>query len=252
MKVQGILIVLSSLVLLAGCIKTDPAPPTGLPATTATTAPTVSSPPVATGSPTASITPGVLQATYSLNIATLTELPDGVGKVADQKGRTDQALAFSGETTKIEVPWDINAEKHPQLTITVWARFTGNIEDKAQFQVVSSDDGEFDRSVGLDARAGEWGWSAFAGEGEVMGGVSVQPNEWTFLAVTYDQTQGRSQLSVGENTVEAKEGALGAGHPFVWIGGNPSFGEHFVGDIAHVQIFNRVLTPEELRSVRDQ
>lgn len=252
MKVQGILIALFSLGLLAGCVKTDPAPATGTPTSGLSAAPTASSPSAATSSPAASATPNVLQAAYSLDIATLTELPEGVSKVADQKGRAEQALAFSGELTKVEVPWNINAEKHPQLTITAWGRFTGNIEDRAQFQVVSCDDGGYDRGVGLDARAGEWGWSAFAGEGEVMGGIPVQPNEWTFLAVTYDQAQNRSQLTVGETAVEAKKGALGTAHPFVWIGGNPSFGEHFIGDIAHVQIFNRVLTPEELKSVRDQ
>ena len=226
-------LVLSLLLLVAGCSK---------PGTVSTSSSPV---PVAA-------TPGGLSSVYSLDLSSLTELPEGITKIADQKGRPDQALAFSGAATKLEMPWDINAEKHPQLTMTAWARFTGNPEDKAQLQVISQDDGGYDRSIGLDARAGEWGWSAFAGEAEVVGGVPVKPNEWVFLAATYDQVSGRTQLAVGDTAVPAKEGPLGAGHAFVWIGGNPSFAEHFVGDIAHVQIFDRVLTNEELKTVREQ
>ena len=237
----------ATLLLCAGCVKKI-AEPVSTPSTPAVAA----TPTAASTVAASSATPGALSALYRLDLSTVGELPAGVGKTADQKGRPESALSFSGESTKLELPWDINVEKHPQVTITAWARFMGNPEDKAQFQVVSSDDGDFDRSVGLDGRAGEWGWSAFAGQGGVIGGLPVKSGEWVFLAVTYDQEGDASQLTVGEESVPAKEGQLGKGHPFVWIGGNPSFGEHFVGDIAHVQVFDRVLTPEEIATVRDQ
>lgn len=250
MNVQRFSLVLLSLFLLAGCSKSDQGGATASPAPAVGTPSVIATSPAATGTP--PLSSEVLKSAYSLDVSSLTELPEGITKVADQKGRADQALAFSGATTKLEMPWDINAERHSQLTITAWARFTGNPEDKAQFQVVSQDDGGYDRSIGIDTRAGEWGWSAFAGEGEVMGGIPVVPNEWVFLAVAYDQGKRSSQLTVGESAVPAREGSLGAGHAFVWIGGNPSFGEHFVGDIAHVQVFDRVLTDEELKTVREQ
>lgn len=237
-----------TLLLWSGCDRkpSDPA--------SSTFTPTVAGTPLAaaTATPAMVAKPGALSPLYGLDLSALSELPNGVSRTTDQKGQADAALSFSGEGTRIELPWDINAEKHPQLTITAWARFTGNPEEKPQLQVVSSDDGGYDRSVGLDARAGEWGWSAFAGEGAVMGGLSVKSNEWVFLAVTYDQTADASQLTVGKETAPVKKGPLGKGHPFVWIGGNPSYGEHFVGDIAHVQIFDRVLTPEQLATVRQE
>lgn len=201
----------------------------------------------ATGSPSAKPA-----ATYSLDPESLRELPAGVTRVADQKGRPGQAFAFSGQMSKIEVPWDINPEKSPRITITAWARFTGNPEEQGLYQVISHDNGDYDRSLGIDTRAGSWGWSAFAGDAFVIGGVPVTPNEWTFLSASYDQTAKTAQMTAGGTVVPAKTSVLGKGHPHLWIGGNPSFAEHFIGEIAHVQIFDRILTPEELRLVENQ
>ena len=241
---------LLSALLLSGCVKQEPPVASSSPATPAA----VSTPVGATSTPAESRgSESALSPILSLDLASSAELPAGITKVADQKGRDGQALAFTGESSKIEVPWDISVEKFPKLTITAWARFTGDPEGKGQFQIVSHDNGEFDRSLGIDSRAGEWGWSAFAGSAGVIGGLPIVANEWVFLAVSYDETEGVSRLTVGDATTPAKEAShLGAGQPFVWIGGNPSFGEHFVGDIAHVQVFDRVLTDEELKAVREQ
>lgn len=245
MKINKALLILWSTLLLSACMRQ------GSPAASPTVqASSVSQTPVPIGS----TSPGVrLNPTFSLDLTSLSELPVGITKIADQKGRADEALAFNGEATKVQLPWDINVEKYPKLTITAWARFTGEPEEKPQFQVVSHDDGGFDRSLGIDARSGEWGWSAFAGDANVIGGIPIRPKEWVFLAVSYDESAGESRLTVDDAVVLAKEEShLGSGHPFVWIGGNPGFGEHFVGDIAHVQVYDRVLTDEELKSVREQ
>lgn len=252
MKITGIFVSVLSFLLLSGCNKPNVesgATVTSTPAVVATAGETTSTPPAVATSETPSSQ--AIPATYSLDPSTA-ELTDGITKVADQKGRADQGLAFTGEGTKLELPWDINTEKYPQLTITAWARFTGNVEERAQYQVVSHDDGNFDRGLGIDARAGEWGWSAFAGDAGVIGGVPLVANEWVFLAITYDQEGGASRLTVRDTQLSPIESKLGTGHPHVWIGGNPSFGEHFVGDIAHVQIFDRVLTDDEIKAVKDQ
>lgn len=246
MKMLSILLSLTAL-LTSGCTK-PPATSPPIPITTTASASPLA--PASLASPVS--TPGVIAPLYSLDPSALSDLPVGIKKVADQKGRSDQALAFDGKDTKIELPWDISAEKHPQLTIAAWARFTGDPLATPQYQVISSDDGDYDRSLGLDGRAGQWGWSAFAGEGGVMGGLPVQPGDWIFLAVTYDQTSSTSQLTVGNQKAPEAKGAIGKSHPFIWIGGNPSFGEYFIGDIAHVEIFDRILSAEEIARIREQ
>lgn len=257
---KTLILIFISLLLVVGCARTGtPLPGTSpqastLPQASATPSSGPASPTAtpAVGATASPVAGSAIPAVYSLDPSALKELPEGVTRVADQKGRPDQALAFTGQMTKVEVPWDINPEKHPQLTITAWARFMGKPEERGLFQVVSHDNGDYDRSLGIDTRAGEWGWSAFVGDAFVMGGVKVNPQEWVFLSVSYDQTGKLSQMTVGETVVPGKPALLGKGHPFLWIGGNPSFGEHFIGEIAHVQIFDKVLSPEELRTVQNQ
>ena len=101
---------------------------------------------------------------------------------------------------------------------------------------MSHDNGSYDRGMGMDARAGQWGWSAFAGTDQVIGGAPVRQNEWTFLAVTVIKQPKTTKLWVGDAEFTAQTSEMGEGHEFLWIGGNPSYGEHFVGDIANVKI----------------
>lgn len=198
-------------------------------------------------------TPTFPKPLYSLDdVIADASLPIGVTTTADQKGRAGQALAFTGKQTYLQLPWDINPDPHPLLTITAWARYRGPADFLGQAQVVSHDDGDYDRSIGLDARGGKWGWSSFAGSAEVIGGAQVKVGEWIFLVVSYDQTAGRVVLEARGTSFPVAKGKLGPGHPFVWLGGNPSFGEPFIGDIAHVRIFNRILTSAELRAVQSE
>ncbi len=182
----------------------------------------------------------------------LGELPSGVTTTADQRERPGQALAFSGEGSKVSVPLDINAAKFPLLTVTAWVRFRGDVASTPQMQAFSQDNGDFDRGFGVDHRAGRWGWSAFGGTAGVFGGAPVKAEEWTFLVLIYDQLNQQASLLVNDETFEVAKADLGAGESFFWLGGNPGFDEFFVGDIAHLQIFDRLLTPEQLVAVKDR
>lgn len=179
-------------------------------------------------------------------------LPEGVTPTADQKQRPNQALAFSGEKSKVQVPVDLSASAHPKLTITAWVRFRDDLGSTPQMQAVSQDDGDFDRGFGVDDRAGRWGWSAFGGTAGVFGGAPVKAEEWTFLAVIYDQLNKQASLLVNDQTFEVTEADLGSGQSFFWLGGNPAADEFFLGDIAHLRVDGRVLTPEQLMTIKER
>lgn len=179
-------------------------------------------------------------------------LSAGVTLTEDQKKRAKQALAFSGEESRVQIPLGIDSEAYPQLTMTAWVRFRGDLAGTPQMQAVSQDNGDYDRGFGVDHRAGRWGWSAFGGTAGVFGGAPVKAEEWTFLVVVYDQLNKEASLLVNDQTFEVTKADLGAGQSFFWLGGNPASGEHFVGDIAHVQMFDRVLTPEQLVAIKNQ
>lgn len=170
-----------------------------------------------------------------------------VGLAPDHKGNPEKAFAFSGDKG-ITTPFNINPEALPQCTLVTWARY--NSEPGAVQQVFSHDDGGFDRSMGLDDRAGQWGWSCFAGNQSVLGGFPVTAGEWTFLAVAYDANNSTVSFYAGDQKVQVSEARLGTGLEATSLGTNPSYGEFFHGDVEPVMVFDRVLTDAEIDALR--
>lgn len=180
-------------------------------------------------------------------------LPEGIEKVEDQSGRAGRAVRLQEDSAPITVPVDVDPEALPVLTMTVWARFDGDPDQAAYMRVLSHDDGEFDRSLGLDDRTEEgYGWSCFAGSSEVVGGVPAEPGQWVFLAAVYDQPQKKVTFRVNDQSITVDQAELGPGvRDLLAIGHSPSFHEPFVGDIANVRLYDRALTDEEFEAVRN-
>jgi hypothetical protein len=170
---------------------------------------------------------------------------NGAALTSDKNGKSDSAFLFNGTTDSISVPVNINPSVLPEVTITAWVR-----ADKKNpvRQVVSNDNGGFDRSMGIDFRGGGNGWSAFSGTDSLLGFQPVVLDEWIFLAVVYDQPAGTVQLYVNNNVIEGT-GAIGAGCDSLLIGASPVFGEYFSGAIDEVRIYNRALTPSEIQDI---
>ena len=172
---------------------------------------------------------------------------EGVTLTADHRGNAGKAFQFKGEQG-LPVEFNLNPEALPQCTLVTWARYTG--ESQGVHQVISHDDGGYDRSLGLDDRGGQWGWSCFAGNQGVLGGIAVKPAEWTFLAVVYDEAAQTTTLYVGDEKAEAKDSHSGAGQETLNLGANPSYGEFFEGDVEPVMVFDRALSEEEIRALQ--
>lgn len=166
------------------------------------------------------------------------------------QGRIGQAWNFDGKESYMKINLDINPSQYPQLTMSAWARYTGPDSD-GPFQVISHDDGGYDRSLGIDTR-GNTGrsWSTFVGSAGVLGSTEkVEKNAWAFLTSVYDQKAKTVTLYVNGVRKRVENAELGGGHPYLYIGSNPSFGEHFTGDIDEVKIFGRALSPEEIQTM---
>lgn len=173
---------------------------------------------------------------------------NGTTSTADKFGNNNRAYLFDGVNDYIEAPVDINPSAMPQMTIVAWARADGGSPVK---QVVSHDNGAFDRSLGIDYRGGGTGWSVFSGSGSVLGFHPVTLGEWVFLAAVYDQNAGTVKLRVN-NTIYEESGNLGSGHITFRIGSNPSYGEYFQGSIDEVRVYNHALTNSELSQLYNQ
>jgi len=171
----------------------------------------------------------------------------GVTRTQNRFGEPNQALAFSGQGSYLKLDIDINPSVHPNLTLALWVRHTG-ADNNGISQVISHDDGDFDRSIGIDHRTGTWGWSAFAGpEQQVIGGATVDGG-WNFLAAVYEQASSKMTFYVNTQKLESPA-SHGEGHPFLYLGSNPSFLENFEGDIDDFYIYERALSEQEMQQL---
>jgi hypothetical protein len=164
------------------------------------------------------------------------------------------AFYFNGTNSYIQAPVYINADESPRLTVGAWVKVSEKAVARRKIrQVISNDDGGFDRSLGLDYRSGEFGWSAFSGDNGVLGSLPITSNKWTFVAVVYDQLGGRGHGNVRlhvDGQVIRGPGILGHGLDFIHIGANPTFGEHFQGCIDNVFIFDWALSRKQIEHIR--
>jgi hypothetical protein len=152
------------------------------------------------------------------------------GASANANGRLGAAWQMDGQASYFKVPLDINPEKYPRLTMTAWARYDGP-ESGGPIQVISHDDGGYDRSLGIDSRSSEGaGWSSFCRLRCRCGrSASAKSVNGVFLASVYDQQAKTVTLYVNGVRKQIENAELGTGHPFLYLGANPSFGEQFTG-----------------------
>ncbi len=161
-------------------------------------------------------------------------------------GHTGGAFVFDGSSAYIQIQGlNISPSVFPQLTMGAWVLATDVSPIR---QIISHDNGGFDRSLGLDNRGGVNGYSAFTGTG-VLGGQPATPWVWTFVAVVYDQIAGTTMLYVNGATYTGTA-ASGTGMEFTRIGMNPAFGEYFSGRIDDVFFFSGALTGPQLDFIR--
>ncbi len=181
---------------------------------------------------------------------------EGVTLTADRFGTPNSAYNFNGQNSSIKVNLDINPEARPALTLSAWVRYLP-LPDAGEdliYQVISHDDGAYDRSMGIDYRStGGQGWSMFAGDQSVLGSSPLKAGEWVQLTSVYDQASKLAVLYVnGQEVSRSTEAELGAGYDYLLIGANPAFVEHFPGDIDEVRIYERALSEAEVKTLYER
>ncbi|MBM4275489.1 MAG: LamG domain-containing protein [Deltaproteobacteria bacterium] len=130
-------------------------------------------------------------------------------------GYEGQAYSFNGTSSYIEVPLDISPSKYPQLSMGAWVRAASPSNPRRQ--VLSHDDGGFDRSLGIE----DSGWGLFCGSGGVLCGDPVVEGKMVFLAAVYDQAAGTAKLWVDDKSYTKTSVTLGDGNTKLRIGSNP-------------------------------
>jgi hypothetical protein len=189
----------------------------------------------------------------------------GHGKTAHDSGTPTYVAGapFGGKALTLDgsghaivaAPLNISPAALPQLTMGAWV----NARSVAtpQYGIISNDDGDYDRTLGIDTRPAKTGvvWSAFIGGG-VVGTVPVVTNKWYFIAVSFDQKSTASAYAFYVNngskttTVTGVDNFDADSHTdAVSIGRNPSFDSSFNGEVANAFFYAGILTKQQIAAI---
>jgi hypothetical protein len=167
-----------------------------------------------------------------------------------------KAIVFDGSGKAIvRAPLNISPVALPQITMGAWVNARSIATP--QYGIISNDDGNFDRTLGIDTRpvASSVVWSSFVG-GTVVGSVQVTTGKWYFIAVSYDQIPmpGKYTFYVnnGSKTVTltgADDFDTDSHTDAVSIGCNPSFDSFFTGKVANAFFYKGILTAKQIAAI---
>ncbi len=159
-------------------------------------------------------------------------------------GEVGQAFNLDGVDDYVGTTLDVQPSAMPSTTWEAWV-FPARVNFSGRQQILSSDDGGFDRSVLVEAFSGNFG--VFTGN-DVWQPAAVTPNAWQHIAVVYTPTN----IEFYKNGVRFARGAAPIGQATgfkLQIGRNTGFGEFFQGKIDEVSIYNRALSATEIGSI---
>lgn len=169
---------------------------------------------------------------------------------------------FDG-TQRLVAPLNISPAERPALTMGAWVRL--DTLDSGLRKVIGSDDGGWDRTIGMDNRDdGIYRFTAFSGNGTpVVGTPEPQAlDQWTFLAASFDQAAAEVIVYVDLDAttkddplvaVSRPNSVFGPGFPTTSIGSlrPDNANEGFVGGIDNVFFYNKVVSAEDLTMLRN-
>ncbi len=161
------------------------------------------------------------------------------------------AVRFDGEANMLMTNIDISPASWPDVTvITVFSSSTD--ASNPLRSVYGDDNGDYDRSAGLDDRSGDGkNYVIFAGDRGVAGYFAVKANQPYLSTDQYTATEFNGWID-GKPALTKFETHWGEALPNLYIGGTgTSFSQLWKGDIAEVIVYARVLTDAERTKVED-
>jgi hypothetical protein len=185
------------------------------------------------------------------NISASSSEKNAQPSVAANAVNSHAAVRFDGEANMLMTNIDISPASWPDVTvITV---FNSATEATNPLRSVYGDDnGDYDRSAGLDDRSGDGkNYVIFTGDPGVAGYFTLKANQNYLSTDQYTATAFHGLID-GKLALTRTDTHWGEALPNMYIGGTgTSFGQFWKGDIAEMIVYARVLTDAERMQVED-
>lgn len=163
------------------------------------------------------------------------------------------AIHFDGGANVLETNINIDPAVSPELTVI--SVFTSDTDKPSPLRkLYGADDGGYDRAAGLDDRATPPNnYTIFGGGAGVIEIMKLAANTPYLTVDSYDQT--KKALNVWVNGAPAKQNQQidhGASLPKFYIGGTGTvYHEPWLGNVAEMLVYRRILTDDERKKVED-
>jgi hypothetical protein len=201
-----------------------------------------------------------------------------IGDIVFVEGLSGQAARFDANAkSRIDLAIDARPKAMPRLTWGAWVRPRTVGPNPAE--IITIDSKGYGRTLTINNRAGDAGrvsdvfrFATFLGDQGVDRGIFPssgplpKPNEWTFVAVAYDDSNHRISLFVEDKSLHGGRGGLvedrtigiqfGESNPFIRLGRHADWDadctDAFDGDIDNFFVFRETLDAEVLEQIRQQ
>ncbi len=175
---------------------------------------------------------------------------------ADRFGRADQAYAFDGRGAYIVI-WPPPQLSDKALAISVWARYNESEFERWNNCIIAQDDGGYpdlsSRVFQLSTLGRFICWHRMDDSPDLVATRRLEPDVWYHVVVTFDGDLHRLYINGVLN--DAREGTLWS-QPLepIFIGRKGSWEPVFLfdGAIDDVRIYNRGLTPRDVRILYEE
>jgi len=171
--------------------------------------------------------------------------PASTGPIGGAAGKFGNAGSFDGSNDYIKIEnFDLHDSEYNDSTVAVW--FKENSSGRAM--IWSVDNGGYDKTLELD-RNNSNQICAFRGS-YGAGCITYDTNgKWTHAVVVYHSDNTLDLYINGELKVQRATTNFGGSQGYLSFGNNGETGEQFDGSIDEIRIYNRALSPREVRAL---
>lgn len=154
---------------------------------------------------------------------------------------------FNGSDSRVEIADSSALDLQNNFTITAWIRHRGSGSE--QNYITKEDAYE----LAVDPTNNELKWALYTSGGWEWhtSNIAISPNEWHFVAFTYDGNEGRFYVDGSGTTwadTDPEGGDIGTNSNAVWIGAraNNSGSSFFNGHISNVRLYDQLLSTSQI------
>ncbi len=159
-------------------------------------------------------------------------------------------IVSDGVSTNEYFTSPVNPNSYSQITFGAWVEANPAVSGPIR-EIITADQGGFNRTIDIDNRGAGNGYSAFTGSGVMGGSILPSVGSFDFVAATYNTTTGMTTLDVNGNFITSNNTpGLGGATNFLTIGRSLSYDMPFGGIIKDVFVFNTALTQDQLNTIQ--